>query len=144
MVHLLTRFTCAVDIENDSRDTPILDIRCQMIYIRAIKQNHNTRGQDASHKREVAETIAAHVAQTTGTHCETFTNNVAAVILHHTQVIARITPLFSVIAVAPIGGTFAGEVTEIPLEARTIDGVREIANALDEATSHVLSAAMHH
>lgn len=94
--------------------------------------------------KDVAETIAAHVAQTTGTHCETFTNDVAAVILHHTQVIARITPLFSVIAVAPIGGTFEGEITEIPLEARTIDGIREIANALDEATSHVLSAAMHH
>ena len=94
--------------------------------------------------KEVAEAIAAHVAQTTGTHCETFTNDVAAVILHHAQVIARITPLFSVIAVAPIGGTFAEEITEIPLEARTIDGIREIAQALDKATSHVISAAMHH
>lgn len=93
---------------------------------------------------DVAETIDALVAQTTGTHCETFHNDVAAVILHHTQVIARITPLSAVIAVAPIGGTFDGEVTEIPLEARTIDGTREIAKALDEAISHVLSAAMHH
>lgn len=94
--------------------------------------------------KDVAETIAAHVAQTTGTHCETFTNDVAAVTLHHTQAIARITPLFSVVAVAPIGGTFEGEIAKIPLEARTIDGIREIANALDEATSHVPSAAMHH
>lgn len=94
--------------------------------------------------KDVAETIATHVEQTTGMNCETFTNDVATVILHHTQAIARITPLFSVIAIEPIGGTFAGEITEIPLEARTIDGIREIANALDEATSHVLSAAMHH
>ena len=94
--------------------------------------------------KDVAETITALVAQTTGTRCETSTNDVATVILHHTQAIARITPLSSVIAVAPIGGTFEGEITEIPLEARTIDGIREIAHALDEAASHVLSAAMHH
>ena len=93
---------------------------------------------------EVAETIAAIIAQTTGKHCETFSNDVTTVILYHTQAIARITTLFSVIAVAPIGGTFAEEITEIPLEARTINGTREIAHALDRAASHVLSAAMNH
>ena len=132
--------------ENDSHDTPILDIWCQMIYIGTIKQTttQEVMMEVTITSKEVAEAIAAHVAQTTGTHCETFTNDVAAVILHHAQVIARITPLFSVIAVAPIGGTFAEEITEIPLEARTIDGIREIAQALDKATSHVISAAMHH
>lgn len=92
--------------------------------------------------KEVAEAIAAHVAQTTGTHCETFANDAAAVILHHTQAIARITPLSNVTAVTPIGGTFEGEITEVPLEARTIDGLKEITHAIDKAAAHVLSAAI--
>lgn len=94
--------------------------------------------------REVAEAIAARVAQTTGMHCEVFANEGGVVIVHHADVIARLTPLFSVIAVAPIGGEYQCDITEIPLEAHTIDGLREIGSAIDEATAHVLNAAIHH
>lgn len=94
--------------------------------------------------KEVAETIAAQVAQTTGMHCEVFANEGAAIIIHHTDVIARLTPLFSVIDVAPIGGESQCDITEIPLEAHTINGLMEISSAMDEATAHVLNAAIHH
>lgn len=35
-----------------------------------------------------------------------------------------------------------GEITEIPFGAPSINGIREVARALDTATSHVLSAAL--
>ena len=93
--------------------------------------------------REVAESIAAAIEQTTGMDCQAYSNEVGSVIVYdrHT-VIVQVTPLFSVIDVTPLHGPFAGETTEIPLEARTIDGIREIAHALDTATSHALNAAL--
>ena len=44
----------------------------------------------------------------------------------------------------PFGGTFDGETVSIPLDAETLGGLREIPNALDKATSYVISAVMHH
>lgn len=95
--------------------------------------------------KEVAEAIAAKVEQVTGHDCEAFANETGSVVVyHHTQVIAQITPLFSVMDVEPVGGLFDGETVCIPLEAETIGGIREIVNTMDRATSHVLNAAMHH
>lgn len=93
--------------------------------------------------KEVAETIATQVEQSTGLDCEAFTSETSAVVvLHRTTVIAQVTPLFSVMYVTPIGGLFDGESTEVPLEAETVDGLREMARSIDEAASHVLNAAM--
>ena len=93
--------------------------------------------------KEVAETIAAQVEAATGTDCEAFTNTDGAVIVcNRTKVIARITPMFSVMDIEPVGGLFDGETVCIPLVAQTIDGIREIVYTTDRATSHVLSAAM--
>ena len=93
--------------------------------------------------KEVAEAIATQVEQATGKDCQVFTDDIGdAVILHHTTVIARITELFSVIDVVPVGGTFSCEVTEIQREIRTVNGLREVARALDEATAHVASASL--
>lgn len=93
---------------------------------------------------EVAETIAAQVEQATGLDCEAYSNEVGSVVVFRTgAVIARITPLFSVMDVTPVGGTFDGESTEVPLEVRTVDGLREMARSIDEAASHVLNAAMY-
>ena len=95
--------------------------------------------------KDAAKVIAAEIEQATGTHCETHTDHINTVIIYnHTTTIAQITPLFGVITVTPSRGLFAGEITTIPLEARTIDGMREIAHALTKATSHVLNAAMNH
>ena len=44
----------------------------------------------------------------------------------------------------PFGGTFDGKIVSIPLDAETLGGLRETPNALDRATSHAISAAMHH
>ena len=94
--------------------------------------------------KEVAESIAAKVEQVTGLDCEAFSNDSGSVVVHnHNAVIARITPLSSVMDVEPVGGLFDGETVCIPLEAETIDGIREIVNTMDRATSHVLNAAMH-
>lgn len=93
--------------------------------------------------KEVAETIAAQVEQATGLDCEAFANKTGPVIMFRTgAVIARITPLFSAMDVTPVGGTFDGENVEVPLEARTVDGLRKMVRSIDKAASHVLSAAM--
>lgn len=95
--------------------------------------------------KEAAEAIAAKVGQITPFDCEAFSNETGSVVVYnHTQVIARITPLSSVMDVEPVGGPFDGETVRIPLEAETIDGIREIVNAIDRATSRVLNAAMRH
>lgn len=95
--------------------------------------------------KEIAAAIATKVEQVTGLDCETFANDTSAVIvLNHTKVIARITPLFSAVDVAPVGGAFDGEPVEIPTEARTVNGVKEIAAAMDEANMRVTSAAVSH
>ena len=93
--------------------------------------------------KEVAETIAAQVEQSTGLDCEAYSNEVGSVVVFRTgAVIARITPLFSVMHVTPVGGTFNDEDTEVPLETRTVDGLRQMARSIDEAAAHTLSAAM--
>lgn len=94
--------------------------------------------------KEVAETIAAQVEQSTGLDCEAHSNEVGSVVVFRTgAVIARITPLFNVMDVTPVGGLFDGENTEVPLETRTVDGLREMACSIDKAASHVLNAAMY-
>ena len=93
---------------------------------------------------EVAEAIAAKVEQVTGHDCDAFSNETGAVIVYRrTTVIAQINPLFDVMDVQPVGGPHDGETVYIPLEAETIFGIREIVNAMDRATSHILNAANH-
>lgn len=95
--------------------------------------------------REVAEAIAAKVEQVTGLDCEVFTHLDGAVIVYdRTKVIARITPLFSVVDVVPVGGVFDGETVCIPLKAETIYGLKELAETYEEAAMRVISAAVKH
>lgn len=92
--------------------------------------------------KEVAETIAMQVAQSTGFDCEAFTNDTGAVIVYRSRtVIARITELFHIIDVAASSDPRDVQVTEIPTETRTIDGLREIAHAIDESITNVTRAA---
>lgn len=90
----------------------------------------------------MAKAIADAVEQATGEYCEAFYNVTGSVIALHDTMIARITPLSSVVDVAPLDGPFRCEITEIPMEASTVSGLMEIAHAIDEATSHVLAAAV--
>lgn len=91
--------------------------------------------------KEIAEAIAERIKEVTGERCEAFSNATGSVITLHDTMIARITPLFSIMNVVPLDGPFRREITEIPLEAKTVNELREIAHAIDEAISHVLSAA---
>ena len=92
--------------------------------------------------KEIAEAIATEVEQVTGVDCEAFANETGAVVVYRcTKLIARITPLFGAVYVAPVGGVFDDEPVEMPIEARTVNGLKEIAAALDEANIRVISAA---
>lgn len=92
--------------------------------------------------KDVAKAIAQQIEQATGEDCEAYSNVVGSVVIMHNTMIARITPLFSVVDVAPTAGPFVGCITEIPLEARSVNGLMEIAHAIDEAASHVTAAAV--
>lgn len=129
--------------ENGSHDTPALDVVCQMVCIKDINKT-TTEGQEVKLTgKEVADTIAAQVEQATGLDCEAYANEAGAVVVfRHTTVIARISPLFDIMDGTPVGGTFDGENVEVPLEVRTVDGLRQMARSIDEAASHALSAAM--
>lgn len=92
---------------------------------------------------EVAQVITEEIKQATGMDCEAHTDHTNTVITYnHTTTIAQVATLSDVSAVTPSRGQFAGNVTTIPLEAKTIGGVREIAHVLTKATSHVLNAAL--
>lgn len=91
--------------------------------------------------KEVAEAIAEEIEEATGERCEAFSNATGSVVTLHDTMIARITPLSSVMDVAPLEGPFRREITEIPLEAETVDGLREIGHAIDKAALHVPAAA---
>lgn len=93
--------------------------------------------------KDVAESIATEIGMTTGRACEVFTNKTGSVIIYdHTKAVARVTPLFDVIDVAPLCGPFVGDITDVPLAVSTFKGMKEAASALDTATSHVLNAAL--
>lgn len=93
--------------------------------------------------KDVAESIATEIGKTTGMACEVFTNKTSSVIIYdHTKAVARVTPLFDVIDVAPLCGPFVGHITDVPLAVSTFDDMREAASALDMATSHILNAAL--
>lgn len=92
--------------------------------------------------KEIAGAITAMVEQCTGLDCEVFANQIGSVVVYNrTQVVARITSLFDEVDVEPVGGVFSGEIVEIPIRAKTVDELREIATALDEAGMRVTSAA---
>lgn len=90
----------------------------------------------------MAKAIAQQVEEATGEYCEAFSNTTGSIIALHDTMTARITPLFSVMDVAPLDGPFRCETIETPLEARSVNELREIAHAIDEAASHVPAAAV--
>lgn len=95
--------------------------------------------------KEIAEAIAEKVEQVTGRDCEAYTNQAGSIVVYnHTRVIAQITPIVDVVDVVPVGGVFDGETVCIPLKAKTIYGIKEIAAMMDEANMRATSAAVAH
>lgn len=89
----------------------------------------------------MAKAIAQQIEQATGKDCKAYSNIVGSVAIMHNTMTAHITPLFNVMDAAPTAGPFVGRITEIPLEARSVNGPMEIAHAIDETVSHILAAA---
>lgn len=91
--------------------------------------------------KDMAKAIAQQIEQATGKDCEAYSNVAGSVIIMHNTMIARITPLPRVVDVTPTAGPFVDRITKIPLETRSVNGLMEIAHAIDEAASHLLAAA---
>ncbi len=85
------------------------------------------------------------IEQATGSACEVYANGDDSVLVHdHTTSIARVTETFATIAVAPLCGPSVGNITWIPLEARNLDSLRDVGQAIENAASHALNAALNH
>lgn len=93
---------------------------------------------------ETAKAIADGVEAATGLGCKAYTSDFgdAVVMCDFTHAITRITPLFSVMDTTPTAGPFVGDTTEIPLEIRSVDELRDAAHAIDEAIAHAIGAAL--
>ena len=93
--------------------------------------------------KEIADTIAKEVTETTSLRCETFTDGCgnAVIISDHTNLVARIIPDHRRIQVvaAPFG--LEAVVTSIPSKATSLSGTLELAAQLDDAIAHVTAAA---
>ena len=93
--------------------------------------------------KEIADTIAEAVTETTSLKCETFTNDYgnAAIIADHTNLVARIVPDRKCIQVVAAPFDPEAAVTSIPSKATSISDMRELATHLDNAIAHVTAAA---
>lgn len=93
--------------------------------------------------KEIADTIAQAVTETTGLRCETFTNDYdkAVIISDYTNLVARITPFYNCIRVVAAPLNREAVVTNIPDEATSLSDMRELATHLDDAIAHVTAAA---
>lgn len=95
--------------------------------------------------REIADTIAKAVTETTSLRCETFTDRYgnAVIISDYTHLVARIVPFYkSIQVVAAPFGLEAAVTSIIPDKATSLSGVRELATQLDDAIAHVIAAAV--
>lgn len=90
--------------------------------------------------KEIADIIM--VTETTGLRCEAFADEYgkAVIISDHTHLIARITPYYKSIQVVAAPLDLEAVATGIP--RTSLSGMRELAARLDDATAHVIAAAV--
>lgn len=93
---------------------------------------------------DVADTIAKMVQEKTNLRCEAFTDEYgkAVIISDYTHLIARITPYFRSIQVVAAPLDLEAVATSIPRKVTSLSGMRELAAHLDDATAHVIAAAV--
>lgn len=94
--------------------------------------------------KEIADTIAEAVTETTSLRCETFTDECgnAVIIADYTHIVARVILDFTSIKVVAAPFDLDAVVTDIPSKATSLNGVRELATHLDDAIAHVIAAAV--
>ena len=92
----------------------------------------------------VAEIVAKMVQEETSLRCEAYADDYgkAVIISDYTHLVARITPYHKSIQVvaAPLG--LEAVATSIPSKATSLSGMRELTAHLDDATAHVIAAAV--
>lgn len=94
--------------------------------------------------KEIADTIAEAVTETTSLRCETFVDGCgnAVIISDYTHLIARIVPDCKSIQVVAAPFDLDAVVTSIPGKATSLSDARELAAHLDDAIAHVTAAAV--
>lgn len=94
--------------------------------------------------KEIADTIAKMVTETTGLRCEAFADEYgkAVIISDYTHLIARITPYHKSVQVVAAPLDLEAVATGIPSKATSLSGMRELVARLDDATAHVIAAAV--
>ena len=93
--------------------------------------------------KEIADTIANAVTETTTLRCETFVSDYgnAVIISDHFNIVARIVPDRDAIQVVAAPLNPDAVATSIPSKATSLSEVRKIATHLDDAIAHVIAAA---
>lgn len=93
--------------------------------------------------KEIADTIAEAVTETTGHRCEAFAGDHgdAVVVSDRTRLIARVAPDRDLIQVVAAPSDPDAVATGIPSRATSIDGMRGIAARCDDAIARVMAAA---
>ena len=94
--------------------------------------------------KEIADTIAKAVTETTSLRCETFTDDYgnAVIIADYAHLVARIVPDCECIRVVVAPCDLEAVVISIPSKATSLSGMRELAAHLDDAIAHVTTAAV--
>lgn len=93
---------------------------------------------------DVADIIAKMVQEKTNLRCEAFADGhgKAVIISDYTHLIARITPYYKSIQVVAAPLDLEAVATSIPSKVTSLSGMRELAARLDDATAHVIAAAV--
>ena len=93
--------------------------------------------------KEIADTIAEAVTETTSLRCETFADDHGNVVIisDHTHLVARIVPDRQSIQVVAAPFDPKAVAASIPSNATSLSGMRELATHIDDAIAHVIAAA---
>lgn len=94
--------------------------------------------------KEIADTIADAVTETTSLRCETFVSDYgnAVIISDYFNIVARIIPDCDGIQVVAAPLNLDAVVISIPSKATSLSDMRELAAHLDDAIAHVTAAAV--
>lgn len=94
--------------------------------------------------KKIADTITKTVQERTSLRCEAFTDErgKAVIISNYTHLIARITPYHKSIQVVAAPLDLEAVATSIPSKVTSLSGMRELTAHLDDATAHVIAAAL--
>lgn len=94
--------------------------------------------------KNVADIITKMVQEKTSLRCEAYADDYgkAVIISDYTHLIARVTPYYKSIQVVAAPLDLEAVAISIPSKVTSLSGMRELAAHLDDAISHVITAAV--